>query len=53
MLIEKFYIGYPVVQMNGRSGGSRSHDHQIFRGWIDFLTHGAPLRMQESSVIMS
>ena len=32
----------PVVRTDGRSGGVRSRDYQIFSGWVDLLSHGAP-----------
>ena len=36
-------IGWPVVRTDGqRAGGVRSRDYQMFLGWVDFLTHGAP-----------
>ena len=39
LLIELFYIGMPVVRTNGRSGGVRSRDYQIFsdRWFTHFL----------------
>ena len=30
----------PVVRTDGRSGGVRSRDYQIFSGWVDLLSHG-------------
>ena len=35
-------IGFPVVRTDGHTVG-RSRDYQIFLGWVDLFTHGAPL----------
>ena len=54
-LIELFYIGMPVVQTDGRSGGQvYGHVTTKISGMHklpNFVTHGAPLRAQKSSAI--
>ena len=52
LLIELFYIGMPVVRMDGRAGGRSVYGTVITEfsrmgSLPHFLTHGAPLRARE------